>query len=338
MTAKSLSILFALQLFLAAVAWWPSDHAASLPHPLLEIDPARLSALAIAASPSEGEPVSWLELAHGEGRERVEGVGSVGSVEGGDGEWRIASQGGYPADDNKVTALIEKLAKMEVRRPIANRESSHNALKVGDKEWGRRVRLTTEAGERELVIGAAKSNSVNVRFADESDVYVASGLSEWSLRDDARSYWNPVYLEASPTDVSEIRVQHGTSSLLFAREGEAWRVVEPATSRAVDGEAVDEFVAAVTTVRMDVPVGSAVLPEHGLDGTIRVSWLIDAENESVAGGYAIGAENGANRYLKSDTSPFVVVVAAASLARVIEASIDEFLLDEVEAEPAAELE
>lgn len=336
MTAKSLSILFALQLFLAAVAWWPSDHAASLPHPLLEIDPARLSALAIAASPREGEPVSWLELAHGEGRDRVDGV------EGGNGEWRITSQGGYPADDKKVTALIEKLAKMEVRRPIANRESSHNALKVGDKEWGRRVRLTTDAGERELVIGAAKSNSVNVRFADESDVYLASGLSEWSLRDDARSYWNPVYLETSPTDVSEIRVQHGTSSLLFAREGEAWRVVEPATSDPVDSEAVDAFVAAVTTVRMDVPVGSTVLPEHGLDGTIRVSWMIDAENESVAGGYEIGAENGANRYLKSDTSPFVVEVAASSLARVIEASIDEFLLDavevEAEAEPAAELE
>jgi hypothetical protein len=294
-----------------------------------------LSALAIAASPREGEPVSWLELAHGEGRERVDGVGSV---EGGNGEWRITSQGGYPADDKKVTALIEKLAKMEVRRPIANRESSHNALKVGDKEWGRRVRLTTDAGERELVIGAAKSNSVNVRFADESGVYLASGLSEWSLRDDARSYWNPVYLETSPTDVSEIRVQHGTSSLLFAREGEAWRVVEPATSDPVDSEAIDAFVAAVTTVRMDVPVGSTVLPEHGLDGTIRVSWMIDAENESVAGGYEIGAENGANRYLKSDTNPFVVEVAASSLARVIEASIDEFLLDEVEAEPAAELE
>ena len=216
---RLLALALVGQIALAAITWWPSDRSALLPHPLLELAEDPIDELRIASKPAEGEELDWLHL--------------VRQQEG----WKIASQGDYPAQQQKVDQLIESLVGLKVRAPIATRAANHNALKVGDKEYGRRVEITAGELQRELVVGAAKSNSVNIRFADESEVYLAGGLSEWSLRDDARSYWDNSYVSADPNEITAFSLHNDNGTLLFTRGDDGWSLDELPEGASVDSEA-----------------------------------------------------------------------------------------------------
>ncbi len=302
-----LSLALAVQLVLAVITWWPEDRSALLPHPFLALSADAVDELRIASKPADGEELDWLHLV----READ--------------DWTIASEGRYPAERDKVEAVIEQLLAMQVRSPIATREASHNSLKVGEDEYGRRVAIRTGEDRYELVLGAAKSNSVNVRRADATEVYLATGLSEWSIRDDARSYWDSSYVSADPNEITALRLSNRHGTLGFTRGDDGWRLAEPTEDASLDREEIERFLRTVTSVRMNDPVGTEIKPEYGLDSGIRVSWTLEAENESVAGGYVVGAASDSFRYVKSDSSPYVVKVNESSLQELSDATAKKFI-------------
>ncbi len=51
-----------------------------------------------------------------------------------------------------------------------------------------------------------------------------------------------------------------------------------------------------------------------------------SENESVGGGYRVGAEDGSDTYVKSDASLFVVKVSSTSLTNLLDAELDDFAI------------
>jgi hypothetical protein len=297
---RILSAVLVFQVILAFWTWWPRDHAELVPHPLLELDPAAITAIEIARRPTSGEDeatapsdLDWLRL------ER-------------DGErWRIASADGYPADPAKVNQLVGRLLGMQVRSPIATTRPSHNALGVGEREYGRRVRIRADGFDRELVIGAARSNSVNVRFADEDAVYLASGLSEFSLADTPSSYWATDYVRVAPGDVRSFVVENDRGTVLAERSEEGWTLADAPEDARVDTDAIDELLGRVTTLPLVEPVGTEMLPEHGLEEGPRITWTLDAEDQTVTGGYRVGAVEGGNAFAKSDGDAFVVKVPAS---------------------------
>ena len=308
-TLRLLSLALVVQVGLAVLMWWPQDRSALRPHPLLDIPADTIDELRIARKPAAGEELDWLHLV----REA--------------GAWKIESAAGYPAQQDKVDDLIGKLLGMRVRRPIATRTTSHNALKVGEKQYGRRVEIRAGETRRELIIGAAKSNSVNVRLADEPDVYLASGLSEWSLQDDARSYWDSSYVDANPAEMTTLQIDNEFGTLRFSRADDGWSLDGLPEGALADGDEIERFLRKVATVRLQDPVGSESKPEYGLDSGARVSWTIAAENESVSGGYTVGAARESLRYVKSDNDPFVVEVSESSLKELREATLQKFIAD-----------
>ena len=126
-TNQILAGLAIAQAALVAFTWWPQDRSASLPHPLLTLDPALVTAIAIAAKPADDEPIEWVELS----RE--------------DDAWALSSASGYPADASKVEELIRSLGALEVRLPIARRESSSAAASTV-LWWNRWVRSILLSG------------------------------------------------------------------------------------------------------------------------------------------------------------------------------------------------
>ena len=305
-TVRILGILLAVQALLVAVTWWPSDRSAYVPRPWLEVDVADIDGVEIAARPGENEDLAWLALAR-------------------DGErWTIASKDGYPADTAKVNQLLERLSGMRVRSPIATSAPTHNALKVGEREYGRRVRVRAGDVEREFVVGAAKSESVHVRFAEEDDVYEASPISEFSLSDSAAAYWEADYVSVPAAEITSFSVENESGTVFAQRLEDGWSIADLPEGAVVDGAAIDAFLGEVTRLRLAEPVARETRPDQGLDAGVRISWTLEAEDESVGGGYAVGAESGANVYVKSDTSPWVVLVAATSVEPVRTASPERF--------------
>jgi Domain of unknown function (DUF4340) len=311
---RALVALLAVQALLVAVTWWPGDRSDLAAHALLDLDPAAVTRIRIARKPAEGQPERWLELARGEG-----------------GAWSIESASGYPAQASRVDALLAKLVTLEVRSPIATQTTSHDALAVGERQYGRRIEISTAQGTQTLVVGAATSSSANVRLAGASEVYTAKGLSEWSLADDARSYWDPMYASAPLSELTAVEIHNAQGGMRFTRGDGGWTLEGAPPGTGVDAQAIEAFLTGLVEVRLSEPVGQELEPRFGLDGSLRVGWTVTAENSSIGGGYAVGHEDGASVYVKSDGHPFVVRAPKAGFEKLRSARAEDFL-----AKPAGE--
>jgi len=313
----ALGILACVQLGLAAITWWPAGDAGG-PAPLLDVESDAITQIEIESKPLAGEEPSPVVLARS-----------------GDG-WVVRSAADFPARPEKIEELLGRLLDLEFGTPVALQQESHNALKVGEDEYGRRISVRAGDEETNLVLGAATSKSVNVRLEGEQDVYRSSGVSEWGFSDTASSYYDPLYVSAAPTEITALTVRNGNGVLEFRKEGESFTLADLADGEVVDAAAVDRFVAAVTKLRMTRPVTQQVEDVHGLGdpeaGGARVDWTLEAEDQSVAGGYAIGAVVESDRYAKAVDSQFVVRVLESATTQLRNADRQEFLVEAAETE------
>lgn len=306
-TTRLLALVLAVQLALALFTWWPADRAHLVARPLLDVDPQSIDGIEIARRPAEGSPPEWLKL----------------SREGAD--WTIASASGYPADPEKIEQLVARLLELRVRAPIATSPSSHNALSVGERDYGRRLKIRTGASERELVVGADRSNSIRVRFADETDVYVATGISEFALADAASAYWPRDYVQVPVEEIRSFVIENEHGRLRAERNVDGWTLADAPPDTRVDAEAIEQFLGEVTTLTLVEPLGVEPLPEYALESGPRIGWTLDASDQSISGGYAVGRVEGGQAIVKSDTDRFVVKVQAANVARVGSARATDFV-------------
>jgi hypothetical protein len=60
----------------------------------------------------------------------------------------------------------------------------------------------------------------------------------------------------------------------------------------------------------------------GLDGTTSVRWTREADGQSEAGGYVVGALVDGKRYVKADDQPWVIQVTDSSIKRAVETTFD----------------
>ncbi len=304
---RVLGAIAVVQLVFVAAAWWPREPA-NAPHALIDLARATITAVEISRQPI--------------GEEAVDSVRLVRTDEG----WVVQSSADYPAKQVSVDALLDRLLGLKVRRPIATQSASHNALKVGETDYGRRVKIDAGGETLEYVLGAATSRAVNVRKLDERDVYRARGAAEWSFSDVDSSYYDTSYLEADVDSLSAVSIENAHGELRFENLGDRWTVVGIEEGREVDSDAIASFLRIVTRVTMSEPVGRETLPEYGLDEGLRIDWTLKADDQSVFGGYRVGSEEGADVYVKAVDRPFTVKAANRAFSRLREAALAEFII------------
>ncbi len=306
MTHRNLGIALAVQLLLVVVTWWPSDPAASR-RSVFDLDRDAIERIEIAARPAGDEPAHPAVL-----------------VKDGD-VWKVHSAADYPATPSKIEELLDTLLGLEAGPAIATQPSSHEPLNVGDDSYGRRIVVTAAGEASEWLIGAATSRSVNVRRVGEDEVYRASGASEWSFRDSSASYFETSYVDANAASFGAVAVRNPNGELRFEQTEGVWTLADLAAGESADSDAISAFLTAVARVRMTEPVGSAVLPEHGLEDGPRIDWTIVAEDQSIAGGYALGTEIEGDRFLKAVGGSFVVRARKSAFQKLLDASRSQFL-------------
>lgn len=302
-----LGVLAVAQGVLAIIAWWPTDPSAHRLRPLLALERDAISEVTIAGKAVGAEQAASVEL--------------VREVNG----WALRSSAGYPASSEKVEGLLDQLLALEVGGPIASQTSSHNALKVGSEEYGRRIEVATDSERITLLVGAAASKSVNVRIAEQPDVYRAAGISEWSFRDVDSSYYDPVYVDADPAALDAVSISNSHGSLRFEKQGDAWTMAGLAGAEASDSAKIEGLLKQLTKVGMVEPIGKIVQTEYGLDGRLRVDWTATLENQSVAGGYKVGADVESSSYVKAVDHPFVVTARKGGFDALRDAKRADFL-------------
>ncbi len=294
MNPTRLGGLLALQLFLMALTWWPTNDATTSEAPFGD-DSSAISAVHITVNPDEGAEASTLVL------ERDNQI------------WRIASEAGYPADPAKVERLLDKLTAMRLGPVIGSSKSSHNALEVGDESWGRKLEVVI-GGEapRRFVVGPARSDAIHLREEDSDVVHEVRGLSEWALDGSPSSYWNGLYVDADPDRLLEVRVEnaHGRFALVRSTTDKAWALAEPEMpeGRSLDSAAVESLLGEITKVKLGRPL-EAPSASFGPEAD-RVSWVIAAEDATVTGGFSIAPPaEGEGLEVRSDTGNAVIRAA-----------------------------
>ncbi len=319
---RGLAGALAAQVGLAAVAWWPSAPERHDLHPMVTLSADAVSAVTITGRTDETAAPDPLVL---------EKTNSG---------WQIASAGGYPADGEKVSTLLETLGSLQVRRPIATDAVHHGALDVAEEDFTRRVEIA--AGERQtLYMGAAQGSQVHLRAEGEDDVYSARGTTAWSVGDTASRYFEPELVAVDAETVTRIGVENAQGAFALVRDADGWAFEGPdestseetlpsqtptdqmTTPEPADDEAVETLVKALVRLRATAPASGERLSGHGLDVGTHVTWTVSGEDSTETGGYRIGALVDGKHYAAVDGRPEVAQVAEYSVKRALEVTSEE---------------
>jgi hypothetical protein len=232
-----------------------------------------------------------------------------------EGGWVLSSHGDYPASTEKVSKLLDGLLDAQVRDPIATQVVHHADLAVSDTEHDKKVEIQTAAGTQTLFVGSG-SKDAHVRRGGETAVFVARGLSAWSIGTKESQYRdaNALDLDASRFLVVQVQLTNGEGFTL-----ERQSLEEPWTSPGLEGsldlEAVQGWLDRVASLRITALPDDPSIPVTPIT---TFSWVLEEDGESVGGSLAIGAAtDDKNHPVRAHDSKYTVLVNPFALGTAI---------------------
>ena len=306
-----LMIALVVQAGLSAVTWTTCEPGSGVPDPkkLLQIDVNEVTTLEVTDKPNQED-------------DTLKKV----TLEKKAGKWVVASAADFPADESKVREVLHKLAALKAAEPIATQAANHNALNVGDREYGRKVTVKTASKSESLIIGDGPGQSLHVRFGGKDEVFRSKGLSVWAVKSNLSGYIDTQYVEVDKDKLTTVSVTNDKGSLTFTKQGDKWSLAELPEGSALDESKVNTFMTEVAKLSLNEPVGREVKPEHDLDAGVRVRLDYADDGEPRVLSYTVGSEKDESYYyVKADSSDFVVTVSKWSTDQVREKAAADFV-------------
>ncbi len=317
-TMTILAGALAAQLGLAAITWQDNRPEPVEAHPLVQLDKAAVTELVLWDAPRPDEEPKSITLGKA------------------DGNWVIVNRGNYPADATKVDEVLDILADLSVRVPLATSAQSHNKLKVSDSDYTRKVSITAGDTKTVLFLGAGTAGGGLVRLAESAEVFRVAGLSPWSVRPTARSYHLPNYIDAEVASLTSLEIRRGESALILDRGADGvWSSPQLTEGQVLDPTKVVALVSKAAKVRIgDLPEDIPPASVAGLASGTHVTWTEDNGGATLTGGYSIGAEQDGKVWVQQQGNPHMVLAQKSALSPVLDAAIDGLLSAPIEPVPA----
>lgn len=192
-TMRWLVVLLAVQVMLASGSWWPDS---------VQQEPGG-TLLQFAAEQTD-------RITIGDGSRTVELLKT-------DGRWTLGRPTLLPADNRQVSALLERLTKLQAGWPVVTNAASHSRLQVSAESFRRRIDLFAEdTSQAALLLGTAPSlRQTHARIVGADEVYAAT-ISATDLAPDPAAWLDAALLAV--TTVSA--VEHG--AYRYERSAEGW--------------------------------------------------------------------------------------------------------------------
>lgn len=304
-----LAALLALQLLLVAVVYWPRPSQAGAAPLFPNLNAADVLSLSI----SDGNEV--LNLSNRAG------------------QWLLPDAGDFPAQNERVEALLGKIAALQTGRLVAQTPASHARLQVAATEFVRRVQFETAAGERHTVwLGSAASgSSAHFRVDDAAEVYIAADLSSFDANAQPAGYIDTGYISLAAADITAMTVRNASGELLFRKDAEGtWTLAGLDAGQETDSSKVASLVSRLAGLYMTQPLGVQPLPAWGFDApaaTITLT-VTPAEGAPQTHELQVGAKDAdsSSYAVKYSGSPYYVRAAAFNLDDLVQNSAAAFLL------------
>lgn len=285
--------ILVLQIVLGVIVFWPRQASVVAGEPLLsgvEVDQIARVTIRDAA----GEQVQLTKKG---------------------GAWGLAGAGDYPAIENSVPELLDKLLGLTSGRLVAETADSHGRLQVADGNFAHQVELKLQDGSlRTLYLGTSPSfGAIHVRVAGQNPVYLASDLSGSDVGTRVSNWIDTSYFSLPQDEVVGLRLENQNGTFEFQKAGEAWTMAGLAEDETLDEGSVTSLISRATSVRMLRPLGTEPLPSYGMDAPSAVLVLQARSAEGTATTYTLHvgskSEEDNSYIVKSSESPYYVRVS-----------------------------
>ena len=259
-----------------------------------------------------------------------------------DDAWVLPPYDDFPAQESKVTPLLEKIAGLQTNRLVTQTESSHKRLKVAKDDFNRLIELKLQNGDTfQLYLGSSGgAGATHVRPADRTEVYLASDLNTFDANARLSAWIDTQYYTVPESSVVGITLENANGRFEFEKEGESWVMKGLAEGENFKENNVISLVTRATSLRMTRPIGREEKPEFGLDQPLATVTLRTKEGDTEKTyTLRIGALNEEdNEYVASwSESPYFVYISKFTGDSFIEKTRAEYA-EVPEEEPAAEEE
>jgi hypothetical protein len=182
-----------------------------------------------------------------------------------EGRWGLEERGGYPADPEKVRALLVKLQQSELIEPKTRNPDRHAMLELedpaGKEAKSRGIRLLDRKGTvlADIVVGKKRFDAFGsgkggsyVRRAGDPQAWLAN--AEIDAPADVKGWIKPAVLEAESAKISRLTIEiAGEPALTIERgaDGKAAFAGLPTDKKLKDASAADSILAAAASIEAE---------------------------------------------------------------------------------------
>jgi len=235
--------ILVIQIIIGAAVFWPGAGAQAQSGPLLP-DFAAANVIGLTIADSDGNSLSLAKSGDG---------------------WALPEADDFPADETKITPLLEKFEAVESNRLVTRTEASHQRLQVAADNFARKVDLSLTDGSNHTLYIGSSAGATHVRAADAPEVYLTGELTNWDVNAQPSAWIDPLYFTVPQTATVSLTLENVNGTFEFVKAGEAWTMTGLAADETLDTDAAARLVNSLSAVRMTRPIGKTEQPDFGLD-------------------------------------------------------------------------
>lgn len=225
------------------------------------------------------------------------------------GAWKIVAPIEVAADEAEVSAITSNLASLEVQRVVSEKPGDLAQFGLAAPKTEVAFRGAGDKEMRRLLIGdkTATGGDLYARLADQPRVFLISGYLDSTFNRSTFDLRNKTILHFERDKVTGVEIAGGGRHLVFAKDGDTWRLTEPMAARA-DFGAVEGLIGRLNTGQMKAIVADAPadLEPYGLG---RPEYTVTLVAGSARSSLAFGGKSPEGTvYAKDAARPMVFTV------------------------------
>lgn len=244
-----------------------------------------------------------------------------------EGEWVLPDADNYPAQADKITPVLDKIAGLNTGRLVTRTDASHKRLQVAADDFVRRIDFETADGKSHTIyMGSSPSYAAtHFRLDGQNETYLTDDLSTWEINAAPGSWVDATYFSFEKEKLTQVTLENGNGTFVFTKDDEGiWTLEGLKPGEELAAGKIDAVVNKATSVALLRPLGEKENAAYGLDDPAATVTL-EAEDQTIT--LLVGAEDPEdNSYVvKVSESPYYVRVAGYNVQPLVENAREDFL-------------
>jgi LysM repeat protein len=230
----------------------------------------------------------------------IERPGKTLVIENVGGRGAITSHGNLAADPARVMEVVGGLSRFKSGSLVSSNPAKQQVFRVDSS--GSLVTLTERSGtKRSIIIGkmGPSFSEVYFRMPGESNVYLGSGITTWSLERELKDWRDRTIFAAPAEAITGLSISSGGKSREFRKDTAGWM----SGREAVPTETINPVLTALADLRAEDFIDSEV-QLSGAPSTVEVAGGVSGRLDlyrlaSDTGRYVVSTSSSAQKYIVS---------------------------------------